>query len=116
MSSILDSLFENSFPAWVNKYVNILEQSQKDNDLFGNDEHFDSIICLLSVSFKDNAENIQRFQDRKMGDGITRIIKLSFCEYDRYIPCLNVIANVSNDSEELASFFMENLVHKILMG
>jgi hypothetical protein len=51
-----------------------------------------------------------------MADGITKIIKLSFWEYDRYIPCLNVIANVSNSSPALATIFMENLVHKILIG
>lgn len=116
MSQILDTLFENSFPAWIKKYVTILEQSQKDNDLQGNDEHYDSIMCLLSVSFKNNEDNIQKFNEKKMVDSITRIIKLSFWEYDRYIPCLNIIANVSNDSEALASIFMDKLVHKILLG
>ena len=73
-------------------------------------------MCLLSVSFKNNEDNIQKFNEKKMVDGITRIIKLSFWEYDRYIPCLNIIANVSNDSEAIASIFMDKLVHKILLG
>ena len=51
-----------------------------------------------------------------MADSITRIIKLSFWEYDRYIPCLNIIANVSNDSEKVATIFMDKLVHKILLS
>ena len=28
MSSMLDGLFENSFPAWIQKYVMMLEKSQ----------------------------------------------------------------------------------------
>lgn len=68
------------------------------------------------MSFKENGDNIDKFHEKKMADGVTRIIKLSFWEHDRYIPILHVIANVSNNSEELATIFMENLVHKILMA
>lgn len=71
-------------------------------------------MSLLSVSF--NEESIEKFREKKMGDGITRIIKLSSWEYDRYIPCLDIIANVSNDSEKLADIFMDKLVHKILLS
>ena len=49
-SEMLQSMFDVNFPTWLRKYCNILEQCKAQKMVMGNDEHYDSIISLLSVS------------------------------------------------------------------
>ena len=49
-SEMLQSMYDVNFPNWLRKYCTKLDECKRQKMVLGNDEHFDSIISLLSVS------------------------------------------------------------------
>jgi len=108
-------MYEMCFPVWLYSYCQKIDQCKAQRIMMGNDDHFDAIISLVSVSVKDNEDNVDKVLEKELTPYITKIIQNSNWEHDRYIPCLNLIARLSNSREELAELFMNSLVHKILL-
>ena len=82
----------------------------------GNDEHYDSIISLLSVSVQDNDTNVELVKEKELLPLITQIIKQSTLENERYIPTLKLIACLANADYEIADYFVQNLVQNIVLS
>ena len=70
---------------------------------------------MLAVSVKCE-ENIQKVIDKELPRYITIIIKSTSWIHDRYIPCLTLIARLSNARPEAASCFMDVYVHTNLIS
>ena len=75
MSSLLSGMYEMCFPVWLRLYCEKLEQCRLKNEFFGNDAHYDAIISLLSISTKDNEENMSKVLEKNLVPFITKIIK-----------------------------------------
>ena len=114
-TNMLTGMYEMCFPVWLYSYCQKIDQCKAQRIMMGNDDHFDAIISLVSVSVKDNEDNVDKVLEKELTPYITKIIQNSNWEHDRYIPCLNLIARLSNSREELAELFMNSLVHKILL-
>ena len=50
-----------------------------------------------------------------MAEDIANILKASSWEHDRYIPCLNLVANLSNSESEAAALFVDQALHDQLL-
>lgn len=81
-------------------------------------EHYDSIIKLLSVSVttEEDDANVERIIELDLIPYIVTIIQNSDWTNVRYIPCLNLIANLSNSSSDAATKFMEAKVYIHLLS
>ena len=114
---MLTGMYDMCFPEWLKSYTSVITSNKSKNkeSFLGDDDHYDAIICLLAVSVKDNDQNVERVLETRLIPQIVCIIQNSQWEHRRYIPCLNLIAALSNESEEAANQFMEKLVHNILI-
>jgi hypothetical protein len=63
---LLSSLFEYCFPSWLKMYCAILEKCKKNKQKMSDDENYDSILSLLSISVKDNEKNVQLCKEFEM--------------------------------------------------
>jgi hypothetical protein len=114
---LLYNLFDSSFPRWIESYVTRYIGEGK--PVMGNDDHYDAVLMLLSTSVhdKEGDEGVRRVREiEAMCGWIADIIKYSSWEHDRYIPCLNLIANLSNSSAEAATDFVDRALHGDLLG
>ena len=109
-------MYDINFPTWLRKYCGILEQCKIQKMVMGNDEHYDSIISLLSVSVQDNDTNVELVKEKELLPLITQIIKQSTLENERYIPTLKLIACLANADYEIADYFVQNLVQNIVLS
>ena len=75
------------------------------------------IISLLAVSVIDNDDNVELVKDKEKNllPCIYQIINNSTADLDRYIPCLQLIACLSNASTDIADFFIVKGVHKLML-
>jgi hypothetical protein len=103
-SGMLTGMFDMCFPEWLKTYTSVIASNRSKNkeNYLGDDDHYDAIICLLAVSVKDNPENVQKVLDTRLIPQIVSIIQNSKWEHRRYIPCLKLIACLSNQSEKAA--------------
>jgi len=115
---LVTGMFDSSFPQWLRLYNEKIEFCKKQGQQMGNHDHFDAIIKLLSVSITDDEEdeNVQRMLDKDLPKYFAIIIKNSSWVHDRYIPCLTLIANLSNASSIAANMFMDIYVHSNLIN
>lgn len=115
-SDMLTGMFDNnSFSQWMRAYSKLVEVCKKQMVMMGNDEHYDSIIALLSNSVQGNPTNVQKVLDKKLIPHITLVIQNSNWEHDRYIPCLKLIAALANAETEAANEFMDAVVQNNLI-
>lgn len=115
-SNLLSGMYDTCFPVWLRMYREKIEFCKRQEYQMGNDDHYDIIISLISLSVKDNPENVQKFKQKDLHMPITVVIKNSSWIHDRYIPCLHLIARVSDADEEAATQFMEAFVHTNLLN
>jgi len=104
---LLYNLFDASFPKWIESYItNYIDKYPK----MGNDDHYDAVLMLMSTAVHDDEgdEGVKRVLDSEdMCKKIAKIIIKSSWEHDRYIPCLNLIANLSNSDANAATEFVD---------
>ena len=62
----------------------------------GDDEHFDAIISLLSISLDENKPNVELCQEAECEKLAVKILSQSIFENARYIPILETIARLAN--------------------
>ena len=62
-TDMLSGLYLKCFPNWLKLYCQKLDLCKKNKQKCGDDEHFDAIICLLSVSLDENKPNVELCQD-----------------------------------------------------
>ena len=87
--SMLDDLYLKCFPNWMKKYSQKIDDCRTNNIVMGNDSHYDAIIQLLAASVMDNKPNISNFlASDTLLMVLTKIIKNSTWEHNRYIPSL----------------------------
>lgn len=96
MSSMLTGMYEMCFPVWLRLYCEKLDYCRSIHTVMGNDDHYDAIICLVSASVKNNIDNVDKVEEKDLAPYITKIIQSSSWEHDRYIPCLELIAELTN--------------------
>ena len=63
---LLSTLFEYCFPSWLKMYCAILEKCKKNKQKMSDDENYDSILSLLSISVKGYAKNVQLCKEYEM--------------------------------------------------
>jgi len=82
-----------------------IKKLKKRGTLLEDDPHFDAIIKLLSVSVtnEEGDENVEIVLEVGLIPYIVTIIQNSDWSHVRYIPCLNLIANLANSSSEAAN-------------
>lgn len=118
---LLTELYEMSFPVWLQQYCRALDACKSAGTLMGNHDHYDAVVSLLSISVTadENSaaadENVEKVLDKDIIPYITQIIKASSRDHKRYIPCLTLIARLSNAESKAANLFMDSLVHTILI-
>ena len=98
---LLGNLYDFSFPAWLNKYS---EQFRPKGTKPGDHEHYDAIVAMLSVSVTDEEgdPNVELVLEKDLIPYIAEIFQGSDWNHQRYIPCLKLIANLSNSSSDCA--------------
>lgn len=116
MTSMLSGMYEMCFPTWLRSFCEKLDEAKKRNIQLENDAHYDAIISLLAASVNENEDNMNKVLDKQMVPYITKIMKSSQWEHDRYIPSLKLIARLANGKIEAANLFVDNYVHTILLG
>lgn len=85
------------------------------NEEMGNHDHYDAIIKLMAISVKDNPVNVDLLIEKNLAIYITKIIKQTSWDHDRYIPCLKLIERLSRGKSEAADIFVENHFHTLLL-
>lgn len=119
--SMLTSLYDVSFPAWLRLYCQRLDDHRAQGTLMGNHDHFDAVVSLIATSVKDDEENVSQITDRDKGPeneviaNIIKVIKASNWDHKRYIPCLKLIAHLAKASQGAADVFVSKLVHTLLI-
>ena len=103
---MLEGMFEDNFPTWLEAYTKKLDECKRMGVKMGNDEHYDAIIQLLAISVNENDTNVELVKEKELLPRITKIIQNSGPENDRYIPCLELIATLSNADSEIADHFI----------
>ena len=110
-------MYEASFPMWLRKYCEILEECKAQNKHMEDNPHYDSIICLLAVSVDGDDKNVDLCLEKELTPFITQIVNNSDWKDMRYIPVLELIATLANSEEVvLADNFADDLVHVALLG
>lgn len=80
MSNLLTGMYQTSFPKWLRQIDDEVDGYRtRKNENMPNNDHYDSIIKLLSVSVSDekNNENAIRFVEKDLCKYIIKIIKNS---------------------------------------
>jgi len=106
-------MFNFCFPKWLSNYKKLIKKSAKTGLNVGNNQHYDEVIKLLSVSVTDD-DNIEQFQDQDLVPHIVLIALKTNSKHDRYIPVLEIIAGLSNAEEEVADTFIDENIHYML--
>ena len=71
---------------------------------------YDAVLALFAVSLQGNNENIDLLIKKGLNEPIAEIFKNSDTTQDRYIYLLQVMNEVSKQSEEVASYFQQEKV------
>jgi hypothetical protein len=116
--SLVSGLYDISFKPWLMKLIDNIEFMNKQNAMFGNHEHYDAIIKLISVSIteEEGDPHVAKLLHQQLYKQITIIIKNSTYQHDRYLPCLQLIQKLSKSSKEAADRFMEMFLHTNLIA
>ena len=107
-NDILTPLFDSCFPEWIQLYNKMLidyNPTLKKSNL-PNNQHFDAIIMLLSESVEENDENVKLVADNTLNDEIYGIVEHSDWKFNRYVPCLKLIGELSNINSACADEFI----------
>lgn len=113
--SMLTGMYDLCFPIWLRLYCEKLDFFKQMNDRMGNHDHYDAIIKLIAISVKDNQENVDLLIQKNLAVYITKIIKQTSWDHDRYIPCLELVERLSRSKREAADIFVENHFHTLLL-
>jgi hypothetical protein len=65
-SHILEILYQKCFPLWIKKYCKKLDKAAKNRQIVSNDERYDMILALISISVDDNDQNIKLVKEKGM--------------------------------------------------
>jgi hypothetical protein len=60
---MLSILYQKCFPLWLTKYCKKLDKASKNRQVVSNDDRFDAIIALISISVQDHDENVKHVYD-----------------------------------------------------
>ena len=95
------------FPVWLRSYCD-KHLSSTNGQNIKDHGHFDAIISLVSLSVNAH-ENVLAFLEKQLITYIIKIMNYSESIHKRYIPILDMIASLSNQSQEAADLFMKDL-------
>lgn len=112
-ANLLSGMLQSCFPRWLKAYNKLLKKAKKEGRYQDDDEHFDAIIDLLSVSVIC-AENVDIIVDSNLIPIITEMFKTTQISHKRYIPILNLITGLADASTENADNFIDDGAHTIL--
>ena len=104
---MLSGMYEMCFPVWLRSYCDKHLSSTSGQNVKDHG-HFDAIIQLVSLSVR-SMENVELFLEKQLITYIIKIANYSDRQHKRYIPVLDLIASLSNQSKEAADMFMKDL-------
>ena len=103
---MLTGMYDLCFPIWLRTFTEQLREQDQGKSKFGDHKHFDAIIKLIAVSVRNNMENAALLLDKHLAGHIVKIAICSDKEHRRYIPVLNIVADMANVEDHAADFFM----------
>lgn len=105
--AMLTGMYDHCFPMWLRAYSEhrLVDRGSP----IGDDDHFDAVIKLVAVSVRNHLDNVEFLLDKRLAQYIVKIATYSDMKHRRYIPTLNIIADMSNQSPRAADFFMAGL-------
>ena len=71
---ILSELYEYCFPQWLTYYCADLDKCKQNKQKMSDDEHYDQIISLISISVDGDANNVALCKEAEMQESIAKII------------------------------------------
>lgn len=65
-AEMLTGLFENGFPSWFRMLFDKINACKRIGSNYEDNEHYDSIIALMSVSVKSSAANVRKTLEKDL--------------------------------------------------
>ena len=73
-SQMLAPMFEMQFPVWLRTYCDLLDIKKAKNQIMEDNENYDAVIQLFSVSVFDQ-KNTERSKEQEIVPKITKIFR-----------------------------------------
>ena len=58
-SHLLSVLYQKCFPTWLDNYCDKLNEAYAKRQRVTNDERYDAVLALISISVQDDDENVE---------------------------------------------------------